>query len=77
MKTTTEQILKALKEVKKEKGEIEDTVKEYNDCQTVEDWLTYYKGASRMELKSLLKSLGDNHLTTVKNNKRKAIKTLL
>ena len=52
------------------------TQKSYSELYTVEDWLKYYKGAGRMELKSALKEL-KNHLDTRKRNQKDAIIALL
>lgn len=47
----------------------------YSELYSVDDWLEYYKGASKYELRARLKSLGgrDRHLTSCKDHERQAI----
>jgi hypothetical protein len=51
----------------------------YSDCQTVDDFIKWYKDASKAELKSNLKSLGgrDKHHDRIRSNERDAIIALL
>ena len=54
-------------------------IKSYSERVTTEDWIAYYKGAGRRELRAVLKSLGgrDKHLDRIKSNQRDAIIALL
>jgi len=52
------------------------TQKLYSKLYLVEDWIEYYKGASKRELKATLKDL-KNHLDTRKRNQKDAIIALL
>ena len=49
--------------------------KPYSELYSVDDWLKYYEGASKAELRAGLKRLGGKtrHLSTVKDNERQAI----
>lgn len=51
----------------------------YTDRQTIEEFIEYYNGASKRELKAALKNLGgiSCHLTKTKDNERQAIIALL
>ena len=53
--------------------------KSYSDCQTVDDFIAWYEGAGRRELKAVLKGLGgkDKHHDRIKSNERDAIIALL
>ncbi len=55
------------------------TTKQYTDLQTVDEFIYYYTGASKSELKARLKSLGgrSKHLDRTKSNEREAIIALL
>lgn len=52
------------------------TQKPYSELYTVDEWIEYYKGASRKELKSALKDL-KNRLDIRKKNQKEAIIALL
>jgi len=51
-------------------------MKSFRDCYTTDDWLEYYEGASRSELKAVMKGI-PNRSTTQLKNKRKAVYALL
>lgn len=49
----------------------------FSDLYTVEEFLDYYNGATKAELRATLKSLGKNHLDKRKKNQKLAIVTWL
>ena len=51
-------------------------MKNFTDCYEIEDWIEYYEGASRSELRSALSGV-PNRSNTENKNKRKAIEALL
>lgn len=51
--------------------------KQFSDLISIEDFIAYYQGASKAELKARLKTLGNNHLPTIQSNERDAINALL
>lgn len=51
-------------------------MKEFSECYTIDDWVEYYKLASKSELRAVLKSI-PNRSNRGNKNKRKAIIALL
>jgi len=51
----------------------------YTELSTIDEFIEYYNGASKRELKAALKNLGgiSCHLTKTKDNERQAIIALL
>jgi hypothetical protein len=51
----------------------------YSDCQTIDDFIYWYRDAGRAELKAVLKSLGgkERHHDKIRGNERDAIVALL
>ena len=44
-------------------------MKKYSECKTVQDWIKFYNGASKSELKAVLKSIGNPRTLTTRNQK--------
>lgn len=53
--------------------------KQYSELYTVDEFIKFYHGASRSELKAVLKNLGgrDRHLSGSRKNEREAVLALL
>lgn len=57
----------------------EKKAKQYSELYTVDEFIKFYQGASRNELKAILKNLGgkDRHLSGSRKNEREAVIALL
>ena len=51
--------------------------KKYSNCITIDDFIAYYEGASRAELRNRLKSLESEGYYGAKLNEAKALRALL